>query len=165
MLSQGGRQAGARAMDAREDELGWDPKGPPQLLDLSATLTPDGRIDAWTTEMWVPRATANLEWIPLLSPLAAGLRAAGRAVHRAGVAERRSALRGEGRARCARTGWATHRCGRRTSARRARWRNCFAVESFVDELAALAGVDPLEFRLRDLARPARARGAPAAARS
>jgi nicotinate dehydrogenase subunit B len=31
--------------------------------------------------------------------------------------------------------------------------NCFAVESFVDELAARAGVDPLAFRLRDLAEP------------
>ena len=31
--------------------------------------------------------------------------------------------------------------------------NCFAVESFVDELAARAGVDPIAFRLRDLAHP------------
>lgn len=31
--------------------------------------------------------------------------------------------------------------------------NCFAVESFVDELAARAGMDPLAFRLRDLAQP------------
>jgi CO/xanthine dehydrogenase Mo-binding subunit len=31
--------------------------------------------------------------------------------------------------------------------------NCFAVESFTDQLAAKAGVDALEFRLRDLAQP------------
>jgi CO/xanthine dehydrogenase Mo-binding subunit len=31
--------------------------------------------------------------------------------------------------------------------------NCFAVESFVDELAAKARIDPLAFRLRDLADP------------
>ena len=63
-----------RVQWSREDELGWDPKGPPQLLELRATLTADGRIDAWETEMWVPRATANLEWVPLLAPLAAGMR-------------------------------------------------------------------------------------------
>jgi nicotinate dehydrogenase subunit B len=31
--------------------------------------------------------------------------------------------------------------------------NTFAVESFTDEIAALARVDPLEFRLRHLANP------------
>src|SRR4029077_1660924 len=57
----------------RQDELGWDPKGPPQLLDLRATLTAEGRIGAWETEMWLPVATANLEHVPLLAPQAAGL--------------------------------------------------------------------------------------------
>jgi CO/xanthine dehydrogenase Mo-binding subunit len=73
MLSKATGQP-VRVQWSREEELGWDPKGPPQLLELSATLTPDGRIDAWETEMWLPRATANLEWIPLLSPTAAGMK-------------------------------------------------------------------------------------------
>ena len=43
----------------------------------------------------------------------------------------------------------------RTSAIRAPGKiaNTFAVESFTDEIAALAGVDPLEFRLRHLSNP------------
>jgi CO/xanthine dehydrogenase Mo-binding subunit len=57
----------------REDEHGWDPKGPPQLLALEGTLTADGRIAAWRTEMWLPKATANLPNLPLLGPEAAGL--------------------------------------------------------------------------------------------
>jgi len=72
MLSQATGKP-VRVQWSREEELGWDPKGPPQLLALRGSLTPEGRIDAWETEMWVPRATANLQWIPLLSPLAAGL--------------------------------------------------------------------------------------------
>ncbi len=149
MLSQMAGQP-VRVQLSREDELGWDPKGPPQLLELRGTLTPDGRIDAWETEMWLPRATANLEWIPLLSPLAAGLsqpvgqstglvsqngdpsypaRAVKVLVHWLGAAPLRpSNIRAPGKVA-----------------------NCFAVESFVDELAAKARIDPLEFRLRDLA--------------
>ena len=151
MLSQAVGQP-VRVQWSREEELGWDPKGPPQLLALRATLTPEGRIDAWETEMWLPRATANLEWIPLLSPLAAGLKqpvgqavglvtqngdppyAAGAVkvhVHWLGAAPLRpSNIRAPGKVA-----------------------NCFAVESFVDELAARAAVDPIAFRLRDLAHP------------
>lgn len=151
MLSQAVGQP-VRVQWSREEELGWDPKGPPQLLALRATLTPEGRIDAWETEMWLPRATANLEWIPLLSPLAAGLKqpvgqstglvtqngdpsypanAVKVHVHWLGAAPLRpSNIRAPGKVA-----------------------NCFAVESFVDELAAQAGADPIAFRLRDLANP------------
>ncbi len=151
MLSQAvGRPV--RVQWSREDELGWDPKGPPQLLELRGALTTGGRIDAWETEMWLPRATANLEWVPLLSPLAAGLRqpvgqstglvtqngdpsypagAVRVSVHWLGAAPLRpSNIRAPGKVA-----------------------NCFAVESFVDELAAKAQMDPLRFRLRDLADP------------
>ncbi len=151
MLSQAvGRPV--RVQWSRQDELGWDPKGPPQLLELRGSLTADGRIDAWHTEMWLPRATANLEWVPLLSPLAAGLpqpqgqstglvtqngdpsysaQAVRVVVHWLGAAPLRpSNIRAPGKVA-----------------------NCFAVESFVDELAARAKADPLQFRLRDLTNP------------
>ena len=57
---EGGRQAGARAMEPRgRARLG--PQGPAAAARARRRRsTPEGRIDAWETEMWVPRATANL---------------------------------------------------------------------------------------------------------
>ena len=110
-----------RVQWSRKDELGWDPKGPPQLLELRATLTGDGRIDAWETEMWVPRATANLEWVPLLAPLAAGMRQpVGQSVGL--VSQNGDPPYTPTRSRCRRTGSARHRFGPPTSVRRARSR-------------------------------------------
>ena len=137
---------------SREDELAWDPKGPPQLLQVSGRLTPEGRIDAWDTEMWVPRATANLEWIPLLGPQAAGIR------QPVGQATGLVSQNGDPSYAANAVRVSVHWLGAaplRPSNIRAPGKvaNCFAVESFTDELAAKAGVDALTFRLRDLANP------------
>ena len=141
-----------RVQWSREDELGWDPKGPPQLLDLKATLTPDGRIDAWETDMWVPRATANLEWIPLLGPLAAGMRQpVGQAV---GLVSQNGDPPYGANAVKVTAHWLGPAPLRPSNIRApGKVANCFAVESFVDELAAKARADPLAFRLRDMANP------------
>ncbi|MDB5856917.1 MAG: carbon monoxide dehydrogenase, partial [Ramlibacter sp.] len=141
-----------RVQWSREDELGWDPKGPPQLVELSASLTPEGRIDAWSTEMWFPRATANLAWIPLLSPQAAGLpQPRGQSV---GLISQNGDPPYAARAVRVHVHWLEGSPLRPSNIRApGKVANCFAVESFVDELAARAGVDPLEFRLRDLSQP------------
>lgn len=141
-----------RVQWSREDELGWDPKGPPQLLDMKATLTPEGRIDAWETDMWVPRATANLEWIPLLSPLAAGLRQpVGQSV---GLVSQNGDPPYGANAVKVTAHWLGPAPLRPSNIRApGKVANCFAVESFVDELAAKARMDPLAFRLRDTANP------------
>jgi CO/xanthine dehydrogenase Mo-binding subunit len=140
-----------RVQWSRADELGWDPKGPPQLLALSGTIA-GGRILDWRTEMWLPRATKGLPDIPLLGPHAAGLDQVTGInpglvsqngdppyatdnlevlVHWLDDAPLRPApLRSPGKPA-----------------------NCFAVESFTDELAAAAHLDPLEFRLRGLSDP------------
>jgi nicotinate dehydrogenase subunit B len=151
MLSQAVGQP-VRVQWSREEELGWDPKGPPQLLALRATLTPDGRIDAWETEMWLPRATANLEWIPLLSPLAAGLKQpVGQAV---GLVTQNGDPSYPANAVKVHVHWLGAAPLRPSNIRApGKVANCFAVESFVDELAAQAGADPIAFRLRDLANP------------
>lgn len=141
-----------RVQWSRQDELGWDPKGPPQLLDMKATLTPEGRIDAWETDMWVPRATANLEWIPLLSPLAAGLRQpVGQSV---GLVSQNGDPPYGANAVKVTAHWLGPAPLRPSNIRApGKVANCFAVESFVDELAAKARMDPLAFRLRDTANP------------
>lgn len=141
-----------RVQWSRQDELGWDPKGPPQLLELKATQMPDGRIDAWETEMWVPRATANLEWIPLLSPLAAGIRQpVGQSV---GLVSQNGDPPYSANAVKVSAHWLGPAPLRPSNIRApGKVANCFAVESFVDELAAKAHVDPLAYRLRDVSNP------------
>jgi CO/xanthine dehydrogenase Mo-binding subunit len=141
-----------RVQWSRQDELGWDPKGPPQLLELRGTLTADGRIDAWETEMWLPRATANLEWIPLLSPTAAGLpqpvgQSTGLVTQNGDPSYPTNAIK-------VHVHWLGAAPLRPSNIRApGKVANCFAVESFVDELAAKAGIDPIQFRMRDLANP------------
>jgi CO/xanthine dehydrogenase Mo-binding subunit len=122
------------------------------VLELSATLTPEGRIDAWQTEMWFPRATANLAWIPLLSPEAAGLpQPKGQAV---GLVSQNGDPPYAAQAVKVHVHWLDKAPLRPSNIRApGKVANCFAVESFVDELAARAGTDPLAFRLRDLSQP------------
>ena len=141
-----------RVQWSREEELGWDPKGPPQLLELRATLTPEGRIDAWETEMWLPRATANLQWIPLLSPLAAGLKQPeGQST---GLATQNGDPPYPSNAMKVHVHWLGAAPLRPSNIRApGKVANTFAVESFVDELAAQAKLDPIQFRLRDLSDP------------
>jgi len=38
----------------REDEHGWDPKGPPTLIDLDAALDAKGNLTAWTSAFFLP---------------------------------------------------------------------------------------------------------------
>jgi nicotinate dehydrogenase subunit B len=138
-----------RVQWSREDELGWDPKGPPQLLDISGTVSADGRILDWRTEMWIPRATKGMPDIPLLAPEAAGIE------HIAGLNAGLVSQNGDPPYAADSiqviAHWLNHTPLRPAPIRSpGKPANCFAVESFVDELAAAAGVDPVEFRLRGL---------------
>ncbi len=136
----------------REDEHGWDPKGPPQLLSLEGAINPDGRIDAWRTEMWLPRATANLPNVALLGPEAAGIKQV------PGISTGLISQNGDPSYAVPNIEVLVHwlkEAPLRPSNIRAPGKiaNTFAVESFADELAALARTDPLEFRLRGLSDP------------
>jgi CO/xanthine dehydrogenase Mo-binding subunit len=136
----------------REDEHGWDPKGPPQLLVLDGALDAGGRLVAWRTEMWLPKATANLPNMPLLAPLAAGI------AQPLGISTGLLSQNGNPPYAVANQEVEVHwlkDSPLRPSNIRAPGKvgNGFAVESFTDELAAAATRDPLQFRLAALSDP------------
>jgi nicotinate dehydrogenase subunit B len=136
----------------REDEHGWDPKGPPQLLALEGALDAEGRIAAWRTEMWLPRATANLPNVPLLAPDAAGI------AQSPGLSTGLISQNGDPPYAVPHQEVQVHwlkTAPLRPSNLRAPGKiaNSFAVESFTDELAAAAQRDPVEFRLQALSDP------------
>ncbi|HWE48869.1 MAG TPA: molybdopterin cofactor-binding domain-containing protein, partial [Bryobacteraceae bacterium] len=58
----------------RQDEHGWDPKGPPEVIDMRAIASPDGTLTAWETELWVPMWINTKGTIPLVGLDAAGIK-------------------------------------------------------------------------------------------
>ena len=141
-----------RVQWSRQEEHGLDPKGPAQLLELRAVVDAEGELTAWETQAWLPLATANLPNIPLLSAEAAGLpqtpgRSTGLIYQNIDPPYTMANLN-------AVVHWLPD-APLRTSAIRAPGKiaNTFAVESFTDEIAALARVDPLEWRLKRLTNP------------
>lgn len=134
----------------RQDEHGWDPKGPPQLLDVRGGLDANGRMVAWETQMWVPGTVRGSR--PLLAPDAAGL------AQDHGQAPGLLSQNGEPAYAVPNLHVVVHwlkKTPLRPSNLRAPGKiaNVFAVEGFIDELAAEAGADPAAFRLRGLSDP------------
>ncbi|MGZ5677014.1 MAG: molybdopterin cofactor-binding domain-containing protein [Usitatibacter sp.] len=159
------RAAGGRPVRiqwSRADELAWSPFGPAMCIELEADLDESGAIAAWRHTIWSNGHTSRpgrakspsllgawhldkpFERLPAINPPVAG----------GGGAERNSIPLYEFPARHI----VCHRVlamPLRASALRSlgAHANVFAVESFLDELAALAGEDPAAFRLRHLADP------------
>jgi CO/xanthine dehydrogenase Mo-binding subunit len=134
----------------REDEHGWDPKGPPTLMDLQAGLDTNGNVIAWYSQLYVPEgATGNVK---LVAAELAGLphetgMVPGNVIQNTAIPYAFPNVR-----------TVAHRLAEtplRPSWIRApgRMQNTFCNESFMDELAAAVGADPLEFRLRYLNDP------------
>lgn len=131
----------------RQDEHGWDPKGPPHLVDLRAGLDAQGNIVGWESEAFIPKGaggpvdltTAMLAGLPRESQLNPG-----NIVHNLAVPYAFPAV--------------TTTCHRLdTTPFRPSWirtpgrmQNTYANEAFIDECAAAAGADPVAYRLRHL---------------
>ena len=149
--------APVRVQYMRDQEHGWDPKGPAMVIAQSAALdTAKQRISAWKTDVWSPSHSTrpqgdvgNLLAGRLVNVPAAKITFVGGdrdakvnyqipnyrvTMHnlKDGVLHS-SAMRGLGGTQ-----------------------NTFANESFMDELASAAGADPMAFRLAHVANDARA---------
>ena len=136
----------------REDEHQWEPYGSAMIMELQAGLDENGKIQVWDTHIWSdshstrPRGEAghfisarHLENPILFRKGGYSGGAYRNATPLYNIPSKRlqlynfdgplrsSALRGLGA-----------------------YGNIFALESFMDELAHLAGIDPLEFRLNNL---------------
>ncbi len=130
----------------REDDLGWDPKGPPQLLDLRAALDGIGEVLAWETVAMVPQNNPAPTGTPLIAAVAAGL------VDGSGMSSGLTSLNADPPYLFAnvRTDikWLATTPLRPSSLRApGKIGNVFAVESFIDEICAETRADPLAFRL------------------
>src|SRR2546425_1729386 len=63
----------SRVQWMRHDEHGWDPKGPPTLVELKGGLDAGGSIVAWQSEFWIPKLSAITDGVPLIAATLAGL--------------------------------------------------------------------------------------------
>ena len=130
-----------------EDENGWDPKGPPTLMDLHAGLDASGQVVSWYSQLYVPEGGGGN--VKLLAAEAAGLPCEkgmfpGNIINNSAIPYTFPNVR-----------TVAHRLAEtpfRPSRIRApgRMQNTFCNEAFLDELAVAAGADPFDFRLRYL---------------
>ncbi|MCI0345403.1 MAG: molybdopterin-dependent oxidoreductase, partial [Chloroflexi bacterium] len=145
--------APVRVQWMRADEHGWAPKGPAMAITVRGGLDQRGRVVAWDSrvyssthssrpngaapgnllagaELGLPRSVSNVGADRNARPTYRFPNDRVRLSLLESTAPRTSALRGLGSPQ-----------------------NTFAIESFMDELAAVAGVDPIAFRLRHLQDP------------
>jgi CO/xanthine dehydrogenase Mo-binding subunit len=146
-----------RVQWTRADEHGWNPKGPAMMMRLKGGLDEKGQVAAWEYLVWTPTHVTRPGAIGQAHNLLAG-----QLVNR--ITPKGPMLGGDRNAttpyrfpnqRCV-TYWIhTDNSILRPSALRGlgSFANVFANESFVDELAAAAGQDAVQFRLAHLADP------------
>ena len=137
--------APVRVQWSRADEHGWDPKGPPTLIDLRANIDASGNVTAWESEFYIPQGAATN--VDLVAATLAGLPAEhllspGGIINDSAIGYKFTNIK-----------TVCHRL--ETTPFRPSWirtpgrlQNTFANECFIDELAAAVNADPLEFRVK-----------------
>jgi nicotinate dehydrogenase subunit B len=133
----------------RQDEHGWDPKGPPVALDYRASIDDQGQITAWEADMFMPEQPFKRSGVTLLAADLAGLPKMpfpGSATPHSGLGIPYALPNNK-----LTVHWlldtplpsAWIRAPGNTQ-------NTFGNETFLDEIAAATGVDPFEIRVRHL---------------
>jgi len=138
-----------RVQWSRADEHGWDPKGPPTLVDLRAAVDGAGAVTAWESEFFIPQQTAGSFNVPLVAATLTGMPAGddiapGNIFQNSAIPYKLANVKTVCRRLATtpfRPSWI------RTPGR---MQNTYANECFIDELAAAANADPVEFRLKYL---------------
>jgi len=131
----------------RDDEHGWDPKGPPTLLDHKGALDGKGNITAWQSEVFIPDRPKDIV-VTLVAADLAGLPKED--AHPGNIHASLAIPYTVANIKCS-ANWLAETPFKPSWIRTpGRMQNTFANESFLDELAEAAGVDPIEFRLRNL---------------
>jgi nicotinate dehydrogenase subunit B len=134
-----------RVQWSRADEHGWDPKGPPTLIDLRANLDASGDVVTWESEFFIPQGAAgNVDLVAatLADLPVENLLSPGGIINDSAIGYKFPNVR-----------TVCHRL--QTTPFRPSWirtpgrmQNTFANECFLDEIAAAAKADPLEFRVK-----------------
>lgn len=138
-----------RVQWSRADENGWEPMGPPTLIDIRAAVDPGGTVTAWESDFFIPQQTAGSFLVPLTGAVLAGMPqkddiAPGNVHQNSAIPYKFANVRTV----CRRLETTPFRPSWiRTPGR---MQNTYANECFMDELAAAAKADPLDFRLKYL---------------
>jgi CO/xanthine dehydrogenase Mo-binding subunit len=146
---------------SREDEFAWEPLGSPMSMKLNASLDSQGKVVDWSHELWSyahstrpydPDGVNLLGAWHIENPLPAG---PSRNIPQPSGGSDRNALPLYVFPQQKVTNHLLKYMPIRTSALRTlgAYANVFAIESFMDELAATAGIDPLTFRLNHMVDP------------
>jgi nicotinate dehydrogenase subunit B len=141
----------------RQDEHAWEPKGPAMVMQVRGALDGTGMVAGWDYQVWTPTHTTR-------SGGQAGNLLPGRLIDPPAPVATNPNFGGDvnamtnyafGANRVTAHWLPLSASPLRSSALRSlgAMANTFANESFMDELAASAGADPLEFRLRHLNDP------------
>ncbi|MEP9376005.1 molybdopterin cofactor-binding domain-containing protein [Aquabacter sp. CN5-332] len=155
----------------REDEFAWEPYGPAMVVDVRAELDAEGAIVSWQLDGWsnghlsrpgvagnAGRVSSLIAAWHLADPVARSPQVdppmGPHGVEHGGLSRNAVSTIYDFRNQKV-VGHRVDELPLRASSLRAigAYANVFAIESFMDELALEAGVDPLDFRLRHMKDP------------